>query len=120
MRSLFRREPRQPEPPVSAAAVAAGLRAFAADLDAGDTDALDCLTGQGELPLLPEDWADYPNSLGRRARIAYFGKTGPGDIPAADHDRLLRELACPTTHTVDGAITRPQHGRAHSNVHQLR
>jgi hypothetical protein len=95
------------------------MRTFAADLLAGDTDALDCLTGQGELPLLPEDWATYPTSLGRRARIAYFGTTGPGDIPAADYERLLQELADHTADTGASPMTGPRPSHAHGNVCQF-
>ncbi|MGY1583859.1 hypothetical protein [Streptomyces sp. MN13] len=117
MRRLFNRHSHQPEPTLCAAAVAEGMQVFAADLLAGDTDALDCLAGRAELPSRPKDWADYPNSLGRRARIAYFGQTGPGAIPAADYDRLLHELAGQTPNTSDSTITGAQPGHADGNVH---
>lgn len=57
---IFRKTP-QPQPaPVDPAAFAAGLRAFADDVEAGNSFALDCISPRGELPTMPEEWASYP------------------------------------------------------------
>ncbi|MEU6101167.1 hypothetical protein [Streptomyces flaveolus] len=57
---LFRKNP-QPQPAaVDPAVFAAGLLAFAADVEAGNAFALDCIGPRGELPVLPEEWATYP------------------------------------------------------------
>ncbi|MFI6856519.1 hypothetical protein [Streptomyces sp. NPDC050416] len=89
----FRRTP-QPQPPaVDPAAFAAGLRAFADDVEAGDSFALDCIGPRGELPHTPEGWAAYPTWMIRRVRIAYFGQPSPGEIPPAIEDQLWDRLA---------------------------
>lgn len=90
---LFRQTPKPQPAPVDPASVAAGLRAFAADLDAGDSFALDCIGPRGEMPSTPEEWAAYPTWMARRVRIAYFGKPGPGEIPSAVEDELWERLA---------------------------
>jgi hypothetical protein len=72
--------------------VAAGLRAFADDLDAGDSFALDCIGPRGEMPHFEDEWADYPTSYMRQVRIAYFGQPGPGEIPADVEDELWRRV----------------------------
>ncbi|MFK0120792.1 hypothetical protein [Streptomyces sp. NPDC090994] len=74
-------QPTTPAPDVTA--VAAGLRAFADDLDAGDAWALECLGETGELPHDAREWAEYPHDLVRRIRIAYLGRPGPGEVPDA-------------------------------------
>lgn len=76
---------------VDPAAVAEGLRVFAADLEAGDSFALEALTDRGELPTTAEEWADYPASYVRQVRITYFGKTGPGEVPDEFYDRFDQE-----------------------------
>ncbi|MCX4592363.1 hypothetical protein OG819_22300 [Streptomyces sp. NBC_01549] len=93
---MFRRFRKTPNPQpqaVDPATFAAGLRAFADDIDAGDTFALDCIGPRGELPSTPGQWAAYPTSAGRQVRIAYFGQPGPGEIPAAIEDQLWEQLA---------------------------
>jgi hypothetical protein len=90
---LLKRTPRPQPAPVDPAAVAEGLRTFAADLTAGDALARDMVDGRAEMPFTPAEWAAYPALGIRRARIAYFGEPGPGEIPAADLDRLLDEPA---------------------------
>lgn len=93
MLRLLRKTPKPQPTPVDPAAVAAGLRTFAADLEAGDTFALDCIGPRGELPHTPEGWAAYPTWSIRRVRIAHFGKPGPGEIPADVEEQLWERLA---------------------------
>jgi hypothetical protein len=95
------RKPRQaPQPKtIDPATVAAGLRAFADDLTAGDTFALEALTDHGELPFTADEWAAYPTCYIRRVRIAYLGKTGPGDVPDHVFDRLDEEIFGSRTRT---------------------
>lgn len=96
---LFRKTPNPQPQAVDPAAFAAGLRAFADDIDAGDTFALDCIGPQGELPSTSEQWATYPTWSVRRVRIAHFGQPGPGEIPIGIEDELWERLhAEPTTH----------------------
>lgn len=90
---MFRKKPKPQPAPVDPAAVAAGLRTFAQDIEAGDTFALDCLGPGAELPAAPEEWAAYPTWSIRRVRIAYFGKPGPGEIPADVEAQLWERLA---------------------------
>ncbi|WP_186779918.1 hypothetical protein [Streptomyces salinarius] len=87
---LFHRTPKAEPKPVDHTAVAEGLRALAADLDAGDDWAATCITYLHELS--DQDLADYPTGTQRRIRIAYFGQPCPGDVPDADYHRLLREV----------------------------
>lgn len=89
---LFRRTPKPAPEPIDPAAVIAGLRTFADDLEAGDSWALDCISPRGDMPAYAIEWAEYPTSFMRQARIAYFGKPGPGEIPDADWDRLVEEF----------------------------
>lgn len=97
MLRLFRKTPQpqpQPQPPaVDVAAVIAGLRTFADDLEAGDSFALDCIGPHGEMPVTAAGWAAYPTWLCRRVRIAYFGQPGPGEIPADIEDELWERVA---------------------------
>jgi len=88
---LFHRTPKAELESVDHSAVAEGLRVLAADLEAGDDWAKDCIRYVHELS--DRDLADYPTSDQRRIRIAYFGQPGPGDVPDADYHRLLREVA---------------------------
>lgn len=90
---MFRKKTRPQPSAVDPAAVAAGLRAFAHDLDAGDTFALDCLGSRADMPSTAEGWAAYPAMLIRRVRIAHFGKPGPGEIPAEVEAELFERLA---------------------------
>ncbi|MFF7411628.1 hypothetical protein [Streptomyces lydicus] len=55
------------------------LRVLADDLAAADTGAADFIVDQfvGD-----GDIVDYPTSRDRRARIAYLGQPGPGEVPA--------------------------------------
>lgn len=55
----IRRAPRPVAKPTDRAAIVAGLRAFADDLEAGDDYAVDCISPGGEMPL-DHEWADYP------------------------------------------------------------
>ena len=92
MRLLRRKTPPAPVT-VTPEAVVIGLRAFAADLEAGDTFALDSLGPRGEMPWSAEEWADYPTSYVRRVRIAHLGKPGPGEVPGEVFDRFDAEMA---------------------------
>lgn len=67
MLRLFRKTPQPQSEPVDQAAVIAGLRTFADDVEAGNSFALDCISDRGELPVTPEEWAAYPMWLGRAA-----------------------------------------------------
>jgi hypothetical protein len=87
-----RRAPKPQPAPVDPGKVAAGLRAFADDLDAGDTFALESLTPRGEMPHSEHEWAAYPTSYVRRARIAHLGKPGPGYVPDEAFDWLDAEI----------------------------
>ncbi|GAA5216933.1 hypothetical protein [Streptomyces thinghirensis] len=88
---LFHHTPKAEPKPVDHTAVAEGLRVLAADLDAGDDWAKDCIRYVHELS--DQDLADYPTSTQRRIRIAHFGQPGPGDVPDADYHRLLHQMA---------------------------
>jgi hypothetical protein len=90
---LLRRKPRPAPVTVAPEAVVIGLRTFAADLEAGDTFALDCLGPRAEMPWGAEEWADYPSSYVRRVRIAHLGKPGPGEVPDEAFDRFDAEMA---------------------------
>lgn len=56
----LQRKPKPAPKPIAPEAVAAGLRAFADDLDAGDAFALDCIAPNGEMPSEADGWAGYP------------------------------------------------------------
>lgn len=56
----LRRKPKPEPKPIAPEAVAAGLRAFADHIDAGDGFALECIAPNGEMPFGAEDWAGYP------------------------------------------------------------
>lgn len=91
---LFNRTPQSKPAPADPAAVTAGMRTFLADLAAGDNLALEMLDDHSEmLPVSSREWAAYPDGLIRRARIAYLGKPGPGEVPDTDLARLMDELA---------------------------
>jgi hypothetical protein len=99
MLRLFRKTPNPPPRAIDPATFAAGLRAFANDIDAGDSFALDCIGPRGELPSTPEEWAAYPAWSVRRVRIAYFGQPGPGEIPSDVEAALWEQMTAePTSH----------------------
>lgn len=87
----FRKTPKPQPPAVDPAAVAAGLRAFADDLEAGDSFALESLTPRGEMPHTGHEWAEYPTSYMRQVRTAYLGQPGPGEVPDEFYDRFDEE-----------------------------
>ncbi|MET9376263.1 hypothetical protein ABZX98_19255 [Streptomyces sp. NPDC002992] len=80
---MFRsRKPRPaPAPHPTPAQIAAGLRAFAADLEAGDALAVDMAGPRGEMPMDGIEWAAYPTGSYRLARLAHFGGPSPEDLP---------------------------------------
>lgn len=66
---LFSRKSRPQPAPVDPAAVAAGLRAFAADLECGFPLAVEMAGPQGELPMDSAEWAAYPSDDYRLERL---------------------------------------------------
>jgi len=68
---LFRRPPKPAPKPVDPAAVAVGLRAYAADLEAGLPLAVELATHPyGEMPVDGRAWAAYPADPYRLERLA--------------------------------------------------
>ena len=90
------RKPRPARKSVDPAKVAEGLRVFADDLEVGDSFALDCIGDRGEMPFTTDEWAEYPTCYVRRVRIAYLGKTGPGDVPDEVFDLMDDAINHPT------------------------
>lgn len=98
------RKPKPAPKPIAPEAVAAGLRAFADDLDAGDVFALDCVAPNGEMPSEADGWAGYPE-FARWLRMQ-TDLASPEDVEGLGASTA--EIACrritATTRTVFGDV----------------